>query len=139
MQSNPYLYYPGTCAEAFHFYEEAIGAKVIMMINHEGTPMEGEVPEGWVKKILHADLQLGKTLLMGSDAPPQMYRKPQGFSINLKAETPEEADRLYSGLAEGGTVHMPYGETFWAKRFGMFTDRYGIPWMVSCDKSMPSQ
>jgi PhnB protein len=70
---------------------------------------------------------------MGSDAPPGRYEKPSGFSISLETSDEAEADKVFATLAEGGTVHMPIQKTFWARRFGMLADRFGIPWMVNCE------
>jgi PhnB protein len=72
---------------------------------------------------------------MGSDAPPGRQQKPQGFSVNLGFKDPAEAERIFHALVESGTVTMPFGETFWATRFGMLVDRFGIPWMVNCEKA----
>ncbi|MFZ1049614.1 MAG: VOC family protein, partial [Candidatus Sulfotelmatobacter sp.] len=88
------------------------------------------------KKILHARLLLGDRALMASDAPPGRYEKPQGFSVSLEIETPKESERVFHALSEKGTVVMPIQETFWAVRFGMLTDRFGIPWMINCSKPM---
>ncbi len=135
MQVNPYLYFDGNCEEAFKLYEKILGAKIEMMMNHEGTPAEQQAPPEWKTKILHARLSLGGQVIMASDAPPGRYEKPEGFSINISVTDPAEADRLFNALLEGGTVCMPIAETFWAKRFGMLTDRFGIPWMVNCEKT----
>ena len=75
---------------------------------------------------------------MGSDTPPDDYEKPRGFSVTLQIKTPEEADRVFQALAESGTVKMPIQETFWATRFGMLVDKFGIPWMINCEKPMSS-
>ena len=134
MQVNPYLFFNGNCEEAFKFYEQLIGAKIEAMMTHEGTPMAGHGPEGWDSKIIHASMIIGNTRLMASDAPPADYSKPQGLSVSLSVETVEDAERIFAGLAENGTVQMPIGETFWAVRFGMVVDRFGIPWMIGCDR-----
>jgi PhnB protein len=73
---------------------------------------------------------------MGSDSPPEYFEKPQGFSVNLQFEDVAEAERVFQALAESGTVRMPLQETFWAKRFGMFVDRFGTPWMVNCSEAI---
>ena len=73
--------------------------------------------------------------MMGSDAPPDRYQKPQGFSISLGFDDPVKADSVYNALSAGGTVHMAIQETFWAKRFAMFVDKFGIPWMINCEKT----
>jgi PhnB protein len=89
------------------------------------------------QQIMHARLDLPDGgQLLGSDAPGGRYKTPQGFSVSLEIETPEAADRVFAALGEGGTITMPIEETFWAKRFGMLTDRFGIPWMIDCMKPM---
>ena len=105
------------------------------MMTHEGTPAEKGVPTEWARKILHARLVAGDAVLMASDAPPEHYSKAQGFSINISVPDAAEAERLFKALSEGGNVTMPIAETFWAVRFGMFTDKFGIPWMVNCEKA----
>jgi PhnB protein len=86
-------------------------------------------------KIIHIHMQIGNTVLLGSDAPPQHFSKPQGFSVSVAVKTPAEADRVFAGLAEGGNIIMPIDKTFWSPRFGMCTDRFGIPWMVNCEQA----
>src|SRR3546814_18789931 len=83
-------------------------------------------------KIMHACMEVDGVLLMGGDAPQGMYQKPAGTNVTLNIEEPAEAERIYAALSKGGSITMPLGETFWAKRFGMFTDRYGTPWMINC-------
>ena len=134
MQLNPYLTFNGQCEAAFKFYEKCLGAKIEAMMTHAGTPMENHVPSEWRNKILHARLTVGDQALMGSDAPPERYEKPQGFSVSLNVNAPAEAERIFHALAEKGTVQMPLEQTFWAVRFGMCVDRFGIPWMVNCEK-----
>lgn len=70
--------------------------------------------------------------LMGSDAPPDWHATPQGLSVSLHVTDVGEAERIFAALSDGGSVEMPIGKTFWAERFGMATDRFGIPWMVNC-------
>jgi PhnB protein len=135
MQINSYLLFTGQCEEAFKFYEKLLGGKIEMMMTHAGTPAESQVPAEWRDKILHARMTTPGGVLMGSDAPPGRQAKPQGFSVSVSVEEPAEADRIFNGLADGAVaVTMPIQETFWARRFGMVTDRFGIPWMVNCEK-----
>lgn len=136
MHVNPYLFFNGTCEEAFKFYEKSLGGKIVAMLTHAETPAAKDTPPEWQQKIIHARLLIGDQLLMGSDAPPGRYHKPQGFSVTVTVETPEEAERLYHALEPGGEVCMPIGETFWARRFGMINDRFGIAWMINCEKPM---
>lgn len=130
MQINAYLGFDGTCAEAFKFYETVLGGKITFMMTYAEAPME--TPAGCGDKIIHATLSIGETVVMGGDAPPGHYRQPTGFSISIGIKDPAKAEDLFKALAEGGKIIMPLEKTFWAKRFGMLTDRYGTPWMVNC-------
>jgi PhnB protein len=133
MQLNPYLFFNGQCEAAFRFYERSLGAKIVAMMPHAGTPAEEQVPPEWRDKIIHARLVLGDQVLMGSDAPPDHFEKPQGFSVTLGIDDPADAERIFNALAENGTIRMPIQQTFWALRFGMLVDRFGIPWMINCE------
>jgi PhnB protein len=134
MQLNPYLFFDGRCEAAFKFYAELLGGKIEAMLPHAGTPAEGHVPPEWGQKIIHARLKVGDMVLMGSDAPPDHFDQPKGFSVNVGVTEPAEAERIFAGLAENGTVRMPLQQTFWATRFGMCVDRFGTPWMVNCEQ-----
>jgi len=134
MQLNPYLTFNGQCAAAFTFYEKCLGGKIEMMMTHGDSPMADQMPPVLRDKIMHARLVIGDKVLMGSDAPPERYEGAKGFSVSLGIDKPAEAERIFTALAEGGTVQMPLQETFWALRFGMLVDRFGIPWMVNCER-----
>ena len=95
--------------------------------------MAEQTPPEKLDKIMHASLTVGDTVLMGSDALPNYFEKPQGFSVSLVLNDPDEAERVFNALAENGIVQMPIQETFWAARFGMLVDRFGTPWMINCD------
>lgn len=129
---NPYLNFPGTCAEAIKFYERLFHGKVEQLMTHGETPMKERVPAEWQDKVIHTTLKIGDSVLMASDAPPSMYKRPQGFSVSLTLPL-SEAERTFPLLAEGGEITMPLQKTFWAERFGAVTDRYGIPWMITGD------
>jgi PhnB protein len=135
MQLNPYLFFTGRCEEAFTFYEKVLGGKIVAMVRHEGTPAAEHTPPEWRDKILHARLIVDGEVLMGSDAPPGRQEEPRGFSVTLVIPVPADSERVFQALAEGGTVRMPLQETFWATRFGMLVDRFGIPWMINCEKA----
>lgn len=135
MHLNPYLLFNGTCEEAFKFYAKMLNGTIKTMMPFEGSPMEKRVPDEWRKKIMHSTLVFDGQILMGSDARGEHYRKPQGIAVSLSVAKPEEAERIFAALAGGGEVGMALQETFWAARFGMVTDRFGIPWMINCEKS----
>ena len=136
MKLNTYIHFNGQCAEAFKFYEKCLGGKIAAIMPYAGSPAEAQVPPEFANKVLHARLELGDQVLMASDAPPGRYTPPSGFSINVQVKDATTAERTFSALAEGGKQIMPMGETFWAIRFGMLVDRFGIPWMVNCEKPM---
>jgi len=136
MSFNAYLSFNGDCAEAFRYYEKHLGGKIDALITHRETPAAAQTPPDWQDKIIHASMSLNGTMLMGGDAPPQMYQPLAGFSVNIVLPTPEDAERVFKALSDGGKVNMPMAETFWAQRFGMATDRFGVPWMVNCFKPM---
>src|SRR5215469_18055178 len=105
------------------------------MMTYGGSPMEGQTPPEWRNKIMHARLMVGDEVLMGSDAPPGRYEGAKGISVTLGIEKPTDAERIFQALVQNGTVQMPIQETFWATRFGMLVDQFGIPWMINCEKS----
>ena len=135
MQFNSYLLFNGDCEEALTVYAKIFGGRIEAMLTHEGTPASCQVPPEWQKKILHARINIGNAVLMASDAPPGRYSKPQGFSVNIGLTDIKEAERIFSALSENAAVTMALGETFWAHRFGMLTDRFGIPWMVNVERA----
>jgi PhnB protein len=134
MSFNPYLYFNGQCEEAFDFYEKCLGGKITFKMTWEGSPMAGHAPPGWSKKILHVGLASGDGVLEGCDAMPGEYKKPQSFCVMLRPKNAPEAERIFNALAVEGTVQIPIAETFWALRFGKVVDRFGIPWLVNCEK-----
>ena len=132
MQLNSYLNFNGQCAAAFKFYERCLGGKIQMIMTHGESPMADRVAPEWRDKIMHVTLAVGDGLLMGCDAPPQHYEKPQGFFVQMAVEHPDDAERLFQALSENATVRMPLQQTFWAARFGMLVDQFGTPWMINC-------
>lgn len=97
--------------------------------------MAEQTPSEWRNQIMHASLIVGDKVLMGADSPPDRYEEPKGLSVLLGIDDPAEAERVFHALAENGTVQMPIQETFWAVRFGMLVDKFGIPWMINCDQA----
>lgn len=134
MRLNPYLFFNGQCEAAFNFYKQCLGGSIVAMISNADSPMADQTPPELRDSIIHARLVLDDQVLMGADAPPEYFEQPQGFTVTLNIADPQEAERVFNALAEGATIRMPLGETFWAVRFGMLIDRFGIPWMINCEK-----
>lgn len=133
MQVNPYLMFNGQCEAAFTFYHQVLGGELGDMMTFAGSPAEAEVPPEFGPKIMHTQLTFGDWAIMGSDCPPGQYQLPQGISVSLQISDPGKAEHIFAALAEGGSIQMPLEKTFWAQRFGMTTDKFGIPWMINCD------
>ena len=136
MDLSTYLYFDGECETAFKFYEKALNARIVMMLKYDEAPSDQPVSPGTENRVMHARLVYGGRFLMGSDTPAGKFQKPQGFSVAVGVDTPAEAERVYAALAEGGKSSYPLAETFFAHRFGMLEDRFGIAWLINCEKSM---
>ena len=132
MNVNPYLNFNGTCREAMTFYAEVTKGSIKAMMTNAEAPVPNEACVNQPDRIIHACVDIGGTLLMASDTPDQYYQKPQGTSVALQVDTPEEAARVFTALSEGGETHMPMGPTFFARAFGVCVDRFGTPWLVNC-------
>jgi PhnB protein len=132
MQVNPYLFYDGNCEEALKYYQKVLGARIEAMLPYEGGPPEMQIPPEHKKKIMHARVTIDGEVLMASDAAPGHFQKPQGYAVSLQVEDPADAERRFKALADGGSINMPFGKTFFSKGFGMCVDKFGIPWMVNC-------
>ena len=135
---QPYLFFGGRCEEALEFYRTAIGAEIEMLMRYKDAPEQppdGMLAPGFENKVMHASFRIGATVLMASDGcggPEE--GKFDGFSLSIAVQSEEEADRFFAALSEGGTVTMPLGPTFWAKKFGMLTDRFGLGWMINLEQ-----
>ena len=127
-----YLNYRGNCEDAFRFYEQHLGGKIISLSRHGEGPGRSQLPEGWENAILHARLELGGTVLMGADIPGA--EPMRGAYLTLSVNSDEEAERVYSLLSEGGQIFMKMAETFYATRFAMLRDRFGTCWMLLHEK-----
>lgn len=129
------LAFDGQCEAAFKFYERCLGGKITFVLRWGDSALAEDVPVEWRSKLLHATLVVGNVTLQGTDSIPGSYDLPRGFVMTVDAEEIDAAQRLFAELAEGGRVRMPLEETFWARRYGQLTDRFGIPWAVNCHKS----
>ncbi|MGA9797114.1 MAG: VOC family protein [Rhizomicrobium sp.] len=127
---SPYIFFNGRCAEAFKFYETLLGGKIEALMPYGDMARTPDLRD----KIMHAAMKFGDSMLMGSDDGMGTYKTPQGFRCSLTMKTPAEAERVFAGLSQGGSVTMPMAETFFSPRFGMLTDKFAIPWMVNCEQ-----
>ncbi|RDE10438.1 VOC family protein [Pelagibacterium lacus] len=130
MKITPYLNFAGDCRAAMTFYQSVFGGE-LEMTAHKDTPMAEHVPPEMQDQIMHAVLTTGDGVLFASDAPMAQANSFSGVYITVHPQTVEEAERMFDRLSEGGTVEMALEETFWAKRFGMLHDRWGVKWMFN--------
>jgi PhnB protein len=130
-----YLSFDGQCEAAFKFYEGVLRGKILMMIRLADAPFDVPRTPETENRIMHARLRVGDRYLMGGDAPAQHFSKPQGFCVSFQVDDAPEAERVFSELAQGGKITMPISQTFWANRFGMLIDKFGVPWMVNCEQA----
>lgn len=136
MRIEPYLFFGGRTEEAVEFYRRALGAEVLMMLRFRESPEPhppGMIPPGYDEKIMHCSFRIGDSTVMASDGCGSGPSTFQEFSLSLSVADEAEADRVFNALAEGGSVDMPLGKTFWSPRFGMLKDRFGVAWMVGVD------
>lgn len=135
MQLNPYLTFNGTCEAAFKFYAQCLDGEIAMMMPFGETPGCESMPPESRDKIMHARLVMGDQVLMASDNHPDYpYDGIKGCSISLNVDSVADAERIFNALAKDGSVQMPLDKTFWAERFGMLADQFGVSWMVNCEK-----
>jgi PhnB protein len=136
MQVQPYLFFDGRCEEAIDFYRGALGAEVTMLMRFKDCPetaQQGEgcaIAPGTENKVMHASIRVGDATVMVSDGRCTGQTVFQGFALSLDAPDEAAAGRLFAALGSGGQVQMPLAKTFFAKCFGMITDRFGVTWMV---------
>ncbi|MGI8820358.1 MAG: VOC family protein [Chthoniobacterales bacterium] len=129
---QPYLFFAGRCEEALEFYRTAIGAEVQMLSRYKDSPEPNPAMSScFDDKIMHVSFRVGTTTLVASDGMCDGKPNFDGFSLSLVVPDEAAADQVFTALSEGGLVSMPLQKTFWAQRFGMLQDRFGVGWMVS--------
>ena len=131
---DPYLFFNGRCEEAIEFYKSALGAEVEMLLRVKDSPdppPPGMYPPRSENKVMHASLRINGQLVMASDGCAFGEVEFRGFSLSLSVADEAQADQVFNALAQGGTVQMPLGKTFYSPRFGMVADRFGVQWMIN--------
>ena len=138
MKLYTYLNYGGNCREAFEFYAEHLGGRITALHTHADQPASDRVPPDWRNAVLHARIEIGDTILLGADVPPERFQPMRSAYLTLMLGSSEEAERLYALLGDGGQIFMPMEETFYAHRFAMLRDRFGTSWMLLHERAGPS-
>lgn len=132
MQPNPYLFFAGDCLEAMSHYADVLGGEIAYVMRNSDAENPDDRMPGPDQMVMNMGVKLGEAMMFGSDNTSEMYDTPQGFRLQLELGSAEEFERIHDALAtDARRVEMPAGETFWAERFAMFTDRFGTPWMLN--------
>ncbi|MBI1238550.1 MAG: VOC family protein [Alphaproteobacteria bacterium] len=132
MTPNVYLFFKGDCFEAMTLYAHALGGTVESVFRNKDAARPEDRMPGGDNLVMNMIVRIGDMRMMGSDNSGDMYQAPQGFRVQIEAPSLDHFERLHDALGKGARrVEMPTGETFWADRFAMFTDRFGTPWMLN--------
>jgi PhnB protein len=130
MLIQPYLFFDGRCEEAIEFYKKTLGAETEMVMRFKDAPDQSMISPGSGDKVMHAALKIGDAVMLMSDGRNTGKPNFQGFSLTIYPKDEAEADKLFGALSAGGEVRMPMDKTFFAKRFGMVADKFGVGWMI---------
>ena len=128
MHLHTYLNFGGNCEEAFRFYEQHLGGKILSLLHHGEVAGLANTPPDWKGKVLHARMELGGSTLSAADIPS--FQPMRSAYLTLTLDSAPEAERVHALLAEDGEIFMPLQETFFAERFSMLRDRFGTSWMI---------
>jgi len=128
VEIRPHVDFPLTCEEAFRFYQRCFGGEIVTLHNWGETALGSMVEPDWVEKICHATLKVGEAELLGVDPPPGQYQPLAGMQLVVQIEDEEEMSRAFQSLSEEGSGILPLQETYWAKSYGIVTDRFGVKW-----------
>lgn len=135
IKTNVYMNFNGNCEEAFTHYKNVFGKEISFIYRYKDVPSEQAIPEHLAEKLMHISIQLSEeTMLMGADVAPEFGQTANfgnNISIYVDAENKDEADRIFAGLSDNGTITMPIQNTFWGAYFGACIDKFGVNWMVS--------
>ncbi len=133
IELNPYLFFHGRCEEALEFYKAALGGE-LELSRIEGSPMAEQSPAEWRSKIMHARLKFDGGTIMASDGRPGTQpAKDSDLTLSISLDDEARAERIFAALSQGGEVETPLQKMFWGAKFGMFTDKFGIDWMINCE------
>lgn len=130
MKLYTYLNYGGNCRQAFEFYVQHLGGTITAITTHGESGAAGKATPDWSHAVLHARMEIGETMLLGADIPPDRFQPMRSAYLTLIVDSSEEAERIYALLKEDGQIFMPMEETFFAHRFAMLRDRFGTSWML---------
>lgn len=135
MRLTTYLNFDGTLAEAFKYYEQHLDGKITMMMPFSQMPQVNSSPE-MANRILHAQIEIAGSTVLASDTPPGVAQPVRSSYLCIHTDSSPDAERYFAALIDGGENIMRMEETFFAYRYGIARDRFGVLWMVIHDKPM---
>ena len=136
MKLFTHLNFPGNCEQAFHYYEQSLGGKILMLMKQ--SQAQGADPNtGGEDPVLHARMQIGDAILIGNDVPPDRHQPMRSVYLDLSVDSAQEAERVYALLMKGGEAYMPLQETFFATRFSQLRDQFGVLWSLIHERPRP--
>ena len=135
MKLLTHLNFAGNCAQAFHYYEQNLGGKIVTLLKQSQAPGAGPIPQG-EDPVVHARIEVGQTVLIGNDVPPDHCQPMRSVYLYLAVDSAEEAERVYGLLMKGGEAYMPLQETFFASRFSQLRDQFGTLWTLIHERPM---
>lgn len=135
MNIIPHLNFNGQCKEAFEFYAKLLDGEIKFSMTWGEMPggAADQFPPETRSRIMHTTLEVDGDFIMGADSPPDRYTQPKGITVSIGVKDKGKGERIFNSLSEGGSVTMPFAQTFWSAGFGMCIDRFGIPWMVNTE------
>jgi len=142
MQLITYVTFAGNCEEAINFYKEALGGEILFSQTYGGSPMTEHVTEENKDKIMHTSIKIGDSVIMACDNVFDAQNPTtvgNNISLAIGGDDVASAEGMFESLSDGATIIMPMQETFWAERFGMLVDKFGINWMFNVDKPHDEQ
>jgi PhnB protein len=134
MVVQPYLFFDGKCEEALEFYKKAVGANVTALMRFKDSPSQEHNPPGSAEKVMHCNFSIGNSQIMASDGDCKGQMKSDGFALSITADNTDQAEQMFNGLKDGAQITLPLTQTFFAKRFGMLKDKFGVHWMIMAEK-----
>ncbi|AIE84747.1 VOC family protein [Fimbriimonas ginsengisoli] len=129
MNVQTYIFFDGACEEAIGLYREALGAELMFLMKYKDGPPD-LIPSGGEEKVFHATIRIGETAINLCDDLKNERGRLGGFALLAHMDSDEEAERVFAALKVGGAVFLPLEKTFWAARYGIVTDRFGVTWKV---------
>ena len=136
MELAPYVFITGgRCEEALNFYKTVLGGEITDISRWKDAPADMGMPADMGNRVMHSTFSAPGVSFMASDSQPTTTYGDGPISLCVSTDIEADGKRIFAALSNGGKVEVPFEKAFWGAWFGMFTDKYGIDWMVTCRPS----